>query len=128
MTSIRDLRPEHDALEVVVNSAVDSESTEQVMTDCIAAMSASGVWRLLCEFSEAQQHATVPQIPELAKALVAFGPPEWRQAIIPPHDLGSAMAIDTWEAACNNRGLPVKVFHDRDREAALAWLQADQAR
>ena len=126
MTTIRDLRPAHDAIEVVVNSAVDNESTEQIMMDSLAAMSASGVWRLLCDFSEAQQHANVPQILDMVKALVALNPPEWRQAIIPPHDPGSLMAIETWEAACNNRGLSVKVFYGRDRDEAMQWLTTSQ--
>lgn len=122
MTSIRDLRPEYNVLEVVVNSAVDSETTQQVMLDTLAAIGETGVYRLLCDFAEAQQHATVPQIIELAKALAASEPAAWRQAILPPHDVNSVMAISTWEAACNNRGLAVKVFPDRDRDAALAWL------
>lgn len=50
-------------------------------------------------------------------------PAGWKQAVIRPHDLDSAMAVDLWEAAANNRGLRVKVF--RDRDDALAWLLGD---
>lgn len=125
MGTFRDLRPEHDAVEIVVAGVADGGSSAQEMQEAIAFMASLGVWRCLCDFSHASQTASVKDAISAAEALVAATPPEWRQAIFPPRDPSSRMAMDTWEAACNNRGRAVKQFRHEDRGAALAWLAGD---
>ena len=39
-----------------------------------------------------------------------------------PLEAGAAEQIESFETACRNRGLDVRVFQDRD--AALSWLTA----
>jgi hypothetical protein len=43
-----------------------------------------------------------------------------REAVILPRDAAVARDFEFFETACRNRGLDVRVFHDRDE--ALAWV------
>lgn len=123
-TGIRDLRPNHDAIEVVINGDLPAESGPLAMLEAVEFQRAAGVPRLLADLTPRVQYSTVPQVVMLAEAMTKVVPVGWKQAFLPPRSLGAAMSVDTWEAACANRGLNVRVFRDRDRDAALAWLTA----
>lgn len=43
-----------------------------------------------------------------------------REAVLLPRDAAAAEELAFFETACRNRGLDVRVFHDRDE--ALPWL------
>ena len=123
---MRDLRPEHDAIEVVLDSEVDERETLTLMMDVLDFHRSTGVWNLLCDFTEATQRATIPQVMSLVDLLPQLDLPDaWRHAILRPHDLNGGMIVDLWWAACNNRGYVARVF--RDRAAALLWLEQQGA-
>jgi hypothetical protein len=45
-----------------------------------------------------------------------------REAVLLPHEAAAKEEMEFFETACRNRGLDVRVFHERDE--ALAWLTA----
>ena len=120
-TQLLDLRPAHEVIEVVLDSEVDERETLALMLQVLEFLRTTDVWSLLCDFTEATQRATIPQVMALVELLPQLDlPTNLRQAILRPHDLNGGMIVDLWEAACNNRGFTVKVF--RNRADALAWL------
>jgi hypothetical protein len=121
MAGIVDLRPEHDALEVVLDSELDTTQSVTLMLETLSRQRREGVWGLLCDFADVVHHGTVHEVIEMADLLPSQGlPPAWRQAILRPHEANTGMMIDLWCAAANNRGFRVAVF--RDRSEALAWI------
>ena len=46
-----------------------------------------------------------------------------REAVLLPRDAAAARDFEFFETACRNRGLDVRVFHDRDQ--ALAWVRVE---
>lgn len=46
-----------------------------------------------------------------------------REAVVLPRDAAVARDFEFFETACRNRGLDVRVFHDRDE--ALAWVRVE---
>lgn len=125
MTStVRSLGPEFPVVEVVVEGSMTDPHTMELVTSGMRQQHAEGYVLGLVDATLLTQKASPALVIEVADHLRDSGVPAgWKQAVLRPHDLDAAMAVDLWEAAANNRGLRVKVF--RDREQALAWLLAD---
>lgn len=122
--SVRSLGPDIPVIEVVVEGSMTDPATMELVTSGMQRQHDEG-WVLgLVDATLLTQKASPALVIQVADHLRDVGVPAgWKQAVLRPHDLDSAMAVDLWEAAANNRGLRVKVFRDRDE--ALAWLLAD---
>jgi len=123
-SSVRSLGPEFPVVEVVVEGSMTDPNTMELVTSGMRLQHTEGTALALIDATELTQRASPALVIQVADHLRDAGVPDgWKQAVLRPHDLDAAMAVDLWEAAANNRGLHVKVF--RDREQALAWLLAD---
>lgn len=121
MARLLKLSPEHRVVEVIPENETGADETAALLWESMSLQRDEGLWGMLCDFTDAVTHLTLPEVVALADLLPAAGlPPVWRQAILRPHDVSSAVRVDLWCAAANNRGFRVAVF--RDREEALAWL------
>jgi hypothetical protein len=115
------LSPEHRVVEVIPENETGPDETAALLWESMSLQRDEDLWGMLCDFTEAVTHLTLPEVIALADMLPSAGlPPVWRQAILRPHDVNSAVSVDLWCAAANNRGFQVAVF--RDRGEALAWL------
>lgn len=122
--SVRSLGPDVPVVEVVVEGSMTDPDTMDLVTSGMRIQREEGCLLALVDATLLTQKAVPALVIQVADHLRDAGvPPGWRQAVLRPHDLDAAMAVDLWEAAANNRGLSVKVF--RDREKALSWLLAD---
>jgi hypothetical protein len=118
---LRDLQPDHPVIELIVRGALNDPDVLGVVESSMRLQYETGIGDALVDCTEMTHELTNVQIIDLATHLASLGvPPVWRQAIVKPHDPYTAVAVGLWEAACNNRGLTVKVFPTR--EAALEWL------
>ena len=121
---VRSLGPDVPVIEVVVEGSMTDPDTMELVTSGMREQQEKGFVLGLVDATHLTQKASPSLVIQVADHLRDAGVPDgWRQAVLRPHDLDAAMAVDLWEAAANNRGLTVKVFRDRDQ--ALAWLLAD---
>ncbi len=108
-------------VEIVVAGGMSDPLVTGLIDETLAMLGETGFTDVLVDASAMTHEISYTRIVELATQLAALGiPPHWRQAIIKPDDLSTAVAVSLWEAACNNRGLRAKVFPDR--VSALEWL------
>lgn len=117
----RPLTPEHQVIEVIITEDFDITKSLAQLEDVAAMQEETGLWGLLLNVVHASHQATLPEVLDFADALsMPDLPPQWRAAYLRPVDPRTAMVVDYFEVAANNRGFPVAVF--RDRDDALAWL------
>lgn len=117
----RSLEPEHRVIEIVAAGVMSDPKVTDLIEEALTLLRDTGITDVLVDASAMTHEVSYTRIVELATELAALGiPSDWRQAIVRPDALSTAVAVSLWEAACNNRGMIAKVFPDRD--AALAWL------
>lgn len=109
---------------MTLNREFGREEVIALVGKTLAFQREAGLWGLLCDSTDMTTPAKMPDVMDVVVMLHEFDlPPEWRQAILHPHDVNTAMMLSLWVAAGNNRGFKVAMFRDRDE--ALAWLDAE---
>lgn len=118
--------PDHPIVEVAVRGAINDPEVLGIFDAARVLQLETGIGDVLVDCSDMSHSLTYPEVIALATVLADRGVmPHWRQAIIKPHDVVTAVTVSLWEAACSNRGLKVKVF--RDHDSALEWLMTTDA-
>ena len=121
MPQIVRLSPDHRIVEVCITGPINDPESLALISRGLELQRESGIPDALVDCAAMSHAIPHPEIVQLAEYLATMDLPDgYRQAVIRPKDLHTAMSVDLWEAACNNRGVSVKVLRERDE--AIAWL------
>lgn len=122
---VRCLLPEMPIIEMVVDGILTADEGAEAMKTGLALSRQHDTWATLADFTHMRQTAPAGDIVALAEVLAHLGVADrWQEAVVLPIEPTTSVWVQLWEAAAVNRGLRVKSFHDRD--AAVAWLLADE--
>lgn len=116
-----ELLPGRRVIEQVAIGTLNDPEVLELILGVQQMVNETGIKDTLLDCSELTQGTEPVPVGELADLVAKIGAdPDWRQAIVKPHDPWASMTVIRWEALASNRGMHVKVFPDR--ETALAWL------
>ena len=118
---VTEILPGQQIIEVVLSGALADPEAVDILVEARRLQDELGIPHALLDCTDVVQGLTYSSVVAMADYVVALGvPAEWRQAVVKPKDLTAAVTVGLWEAAGNNRGMTIKVFHDRD--SAVEWL------
>ncbi len=116
-----ELLPDHRVIEQVAVGSLNDPGVLELILGVHSLQRESGIDDTLLDCRALSQSAAPINLIGLADRVATLGlQPGWRQAIVTPEDPWAAMTVMRWEAVATNRGMTVRLFHDR--ESALAWL------
>ena len=108
-------------VEMVFAGGVYPDELDAILTTAGVLAAENLTNRFLVDCRELAAGGSAFDVLALAEPLASFPPGIIeREAVMLPLEAGAAEQIEFFETACRNRGLDVRVFHDR--EAALSWL------
>jgi hypothetical protein len=108
-------------VEMVLTGTTAPEELDAAMTRAGTLGAEMLTNRYLVDCREVASAGTAFDILAVAELLASVPPGVIeREAVLLPRDAAAARDFEFFETACRNRGLDVRVFHDRDE--ALAWL------
>lgn len=119
-----DVRFDEDAgvVEMVLTRTTTPEELDAAMTRAGTLGAEMLTNRYLVDCREVASAGTAFDILAVAELLASVPPGVIeREAVLLPRDAAAAKDFEFFETACRNRGLDVRVFHDRDE--ALAWVR-----
>ena len=120
---VTEILPGQRIVEVVLSGALGDPEAVEMLVEAKKLQDEMGIPNALLDCTDVTTGLSYSSVVEMADYLVSQGvPAEWREAVVKPTNLTAAVTIGLWEAACNNRGILVKVFPDR--ESAVGWLTA----
>ena len=114
---------EADVVEMVFRGTVTPAEVDAAMTEAGTVGAENLSNRFLVDSREMPAGGSAFDVLALAELLAALPPGVIdREAVRLSDDAAAADQMEFFETACRNRGLDVRVFHDRDE--ALGWLTA----
>jgi hypothetical protein len=116
-----ELLPGHRVIEQVAVGTLNDPEVLDLILGVQQMVNDTGITATLLDCAGLTQGTASVPVGELADRVAQlFVDPNWRQAIVRPHDPWASMTVTRWEALATNRGMTIRVFADRD--GALAWL------
>ena len=110
-------------VEMVFRGTVTPADVDAAMTEAGTVGAENLSNRFLVDSREMPAGGSAFDVLALAELLAALPPGVIdREAVLLSDDAAAADQMEFFETACRNRGLDVRVFHDRDE--ALGWLTA----
>ena len=108
-------------VEMILTRATTPEELDAAMTRAGTLGAEMLTNRYLVDCREVASAGSAFDILAVAELLASVPPGVIeREAVLLPRDAAAAEDFEFFETACRNRGLDVRVFHDRDE--ALAWV------
>ena len=108
-------------VEMVFRGTVTPADVDAAMTEAGTVGAENLSNRFLVDSREMPAGGSAFDVLALAELLAALPPGVIeREAVLLSDDAAAADQMEFFETACRNRGLDVRVFHDRDE--ALGWL------
>ncbi len=121
MPSRVQLSPEHPVIEIRYAGRLSRLELTQSIDEALLLSKESGRVLVLTDCQELAGGHSITDLFYLADRIKELAlNHRYREAVIVPELPATAGFAEFWETTCKNRGLTVKLFHDRD--AALGWL------
>lgn len=126
-TTVRCLRPEHDAIEFHHVGVVDEAELAQAFGEMIEIARSLGLWRVVSDCTELTDAPRLLEMLPFVEALESYGVKDrFRQALVRPRDPQAQWKVDFWHGSMTDHGLRVLAFDDRNE--ALGWLRSSDPR
>ena len=111
--------PEHDLIEVTYFGSLTPADLERAAHEILEQLAQRGFKRVLADCSSIEGGHSVFDLYALADWLSTHAS-HLKEAVVVPVQGLAADKVEFWETTCQNRGLLVRLFHER--QEALAWL------